>query len=81
MFAEPTEEQKNCEHKKVFSNIVLTSYPPQYPWICEKCGFEGRDRGSLPKGPTYAQIKNKFSKENQEMLKKVDAVLEEERRK
>lgn len=30
-------------HDKVYSPVVLLSYPPQYKWICRKCGAEGID--------------------------------------
>jgi len=32
-----------CKHEKVYANFVLTSDPPQHPWICRKCGERGRD--------------------------------------
>lgn len=38
-------EEKKCEHHKVYSGTTLMSSPPQYPWICKKCGVEGVDRG------------------------------------
>lgn len=42
---------KEClEHDKSYS----------YPWICRKCGEEGRDRGVLAKND-YADIKRKFN--------------------
>jgi len=30
----------NCGGKFKSTNICLTSYPPQYPHICDKCGKE-----------------------------------------
>jgi hypothetical protein len=30
-----------CEHEKVYSDRILTSDPPQHPWICRKCGGRG----------------------------------------
>ena len=27
-----------CGAKLVFENVVMTSYPPQYPYTCPKCG-------------------------------------------
>jgi hypothetical protein len=32
-----------CEHDKAYSKIVLLSYPPQYKWVCKKCGQNGTD--------------------------------------
>lgn len=52
-------EKEECQHDKVFSNIVLTSNPPQYPWICRKCGFEGVDRGTMYVDE-YSEIKRRF---------------------
>ncbi len=35
---------KNCNHKKVYSNRVLMSNPPQISWTCEKCGETGSEK-------------------------------------
>ncbi|MHA1437972.1 MAG: hypothetical protein ACTSPD_10380 [Promethearchaeota archaeon] len=35
--------QAGCPHKKKYEPKVLTSNPPQYPWICEWCGYKGTD--------------------------------------
>ena len=43
----------NCskgEHDKEYSNKVLMSYPPQYSWVCRKCGTQGTDQ-SKPDQP------------------------------
>lgn len=53
-----------CKHDKAFSSMVLMSNPPQYPWICRKCGQEGRDRGTLIEND-YPEIKEKFNKQKQ----------------
>ena len=37
---------ETCKHEKVYANYTLTSDPPQYPWICRKCGKTGVDRGT-----------------------------------
>jgi hypothetical protein len=36
-------KKMDCEHDKAYSKIILTSYPPQYQWVCKKCGQKGRD--------------------------------------
>lgn len=56
-----------CKHKKVYSNYVLTSNPPQYPWICEKCGTEGTDVGPVFHS-RYEEIKEKFDKQNKRRI-------------
>lgn len=33
----------DCEHDKAYAKIVLLSYPPQYQWVCKKCGQKGTD--------------------------------------
>ena len=47
-------------HEKVYSNIVLTTYPCQRPWICKICGQEGIDVNSIPE--SYESIREKFDK-------------------
>ena len=37
------DSKSNCKHEKVYANYILTSNPPQSPWICKKCGAEGVD--------------------------------------
>jgi hypothetical protein len=47
-----------CDHDKCYSPYVLTSNPPQYPWICRKCKVEGRDVGvPFHNGEEYARLK------------------------
>jgi hypothetical protein len=38
-------EKKECNHDKVYSDCILTSLPPMFPWICRKCGAKGSERG------------------------------------
>jgi hypothetical protein len=52
----------SCEHEKVYDNKVLLTDPPQYPWICSKCGEVGRDRGEESSKETYDVIRKKFNK-------------------
>jgi hypothetical protein len=51
---------KQNKHKKVYSSTILTSFPPQYPWICEFCGYRGADRDMIDYNPTYEQLMKKF---------------------
>ena len=39
-------EEEACKHKKVFSGMMYSSNPPQFPWRCSECGFKGIDRGT-----------------------------------
>jgi hypothetical protein len=50
-----------CKHNKVYANYILTSNPPQSPWICSKCGFKGVDRGQFPTEETYEDIDRRFN--------------------
>jgi hypothetical protein len=50
---------KQNKHKKVYTNHVLLSNPPQYPWVCEVCGFRSVDRNEL-KNITYEELMMKF---------------------
>lgn len=52
-------------HKKVFANYILTSNPPQYPWVCSVCGERGTDRGEYrPIELDYDAIIKKFKEVN-----------------
>lgn len=31
------------QHEKVFADFCYLANPPQYPWVCRKCGKEGVD--------------------------------------
>jgi hypothetical protein len=50
----------DCTHEKVYANYVLTSCPPQYPWICRKCGEKGIDWGGTVWIDEYAETEKKF---------------------
>jgi len=53
----------NGNHKKVYNNNILTSYPPKQSWICSECGKTGIDViGTVDNSPTYEQIVDKFKK-------------------
>ncbi|MCK5601368.1 hypothetical protein KAR91_05860 [Candidatus Pacearchaeota archaeon] len=53
--------EKECKaHDKVFSNIILTSNPAQYPWICRLCGFNGVDQGEYLNTNEYEGLIEKF---------------------
>jgi len=54
---------EKCDHEKVYANYVLTSNPPQYPWICKKCGEKGIDRGSYYNANAYDELVKEFEKE------------------
>lgn len=56
-----TKSGEECKHEnKSYAPYVLTSYPPQYPWICRDCGKNGVDRGTIAKENDYAAVKQKF---------------------
>lgn len=38
---------KKCNHDKCYAPHALMSNPPQYPWVCRKCGEKGTDRGNF----------------------------------
>jgi len=54
------EEQKICEHEKVYANEIMCSNPPQRKWICRKCGTEGVDVDNGSIDDEYKAIKRKF---------------------
>ena len=35
-----------CQHDKCYAPHALMSNPPQYPWVCRKCGLKGTDIGT-----------------------------------
>jgi hypothetical protein len=37
-----------CDGTLVFDGIVLTSYPPQYPHTCDRCGWRNNLREHYP---------------------------------
>lgn len=49
-----------CDHDKVYADFTLTTYPPQRPWICRKCGVVGRDV-DRPHAPSeYEAVRARF---------------------
>jgi transposase-like protein len=53
---------KECNHDKVYQNMILLSDPPQQRWICKNCGEEGRDTIGTLSSNEYQELKEKFSK-------------------
>lgn len=50
------------EHNKVFNyGTVLTSNPPQFPWICADCGIGGADRQKIEHDDYYRIVHNYFN--------------------
>lgn len=50
-----------CDHNKVYSDHVLCTAPPQYPWICSKCGKQGIDRMQTSADvPSYDSLMHHF---------------------
>lgn len=51
-----------CDHQKVYANFTLTSNPPQFTWICRKCGVKGTDGGWKGYSPsiTYEEVELAF---------------------
>lgn len=49
-----------CQHNKVYENIILYSYPPQQRWICSICGEKGTDVQSLSNEITYEDLIKHF---------------------
>jgi hypothetical protein len=57
---------KKCgsEMVKAYSNIVLTSYPPQYPWYWY-CGCGHTEDGGIERGKTYEeQLREEWENKN-----------------
>ena len=52
-------EKSIHRHKKIYAPYILTSMPPQHPWICEICGEEGIDT-EVSNFSKYMEIKRKF---------------------
>ena len=41
------------EHEKIYSSVVYYTDPLQFPWVCAKCGAQGKDwvdKEPYPKG-------------------------------
>lgn len=51
---------KKCKHDKVYDERTLLSNPPQYRWICSKCGYCGKDIGWDDPRPSYDDLFRKF---------------------
>lgn len=51
----------SCEHEKVYAPYVLTSNPPQYPWVCKLCGERGTDYGEYYDGGEYERVIRGFA--------------------
>jgi len=56
----PTKEQLECKHEKVYSNFVLASNPPIYSWICSKCGVRGKERAEYVDYNEYDKLVFRF---------------------
>ena len=57
---------EECQHEKVFAPYILTSNPPQYPWICRKCGYRSVDKGNITIDVNeYARLCQKFGIKNE----------------
>ena len=49
------------DHEKIYALIVPPTNPPQYPWVCRKCGVEGRDYGKCCGTSDYETARRKFA--------------------
>ena len=60
-------KSKSGKHEKVYANYVLASCPPQYPWICRICKYEGRDvdESLFDTRPNYEDLKKQKKEEEQ----------------
>jgi len=55
---------KDCNHDKVYADYVLLTNPPQYPWICRKCGKKDVDIETYyDENESYSDIEKRFDKE------------------
>ena len=50
-----------CNHDKVYSREILTSYPPQQPWVCRKCGAKGSRILGQEAFEEYSELMLRFS--------------------
>ena len=55
-----------CHHDKVYSQIVMTSFPPQYAWICRSCGIKGVDRIDYDTAESYEMVEARFAEQTKE---------------
>ena len=54
--------EEECFHHKVYASYVLITLPPQYPWICSKCGEKGVDIPAINiDGHSYDEIERSFN--------------------
>lgn len=58
-----------CQHEKVNANCILTSHPPQSPWICKKCGERGADVIGTLKENKYDVIVRNFTKQKEHTVR------------
>ncbi len=61
-----------CDHDIAWAPFVLTSDPPQHPWICRICFEEGVERlgpKSSPELEDYATAKTRKSNSEAEFQK------------
>lgn len=61
---QPTEEQNNCDHHRVYSDFSLATLPPTHFWICSKCLIKGESQTSEVPGTSYDDL-CKLKKERQ----------------
>jgi hypothetical protein len=59
-------KEETCKHQKVYANYILTSNPPQHPWVCSICGETGRDQGATVKD-NYTETIKRFNKEEDDV--------------
>ncbi len=64
---------KGCRHDWVYSNSMLTSYPPQRDKICKKCGKKERETigKAIKMENTYDGVYKKFQPQNQKGCGKI----------
>lgn len=60
-----------CEHDKAYVNRAYLTDPPQYPWICRKCGREGVDTFDVLRDyGEYDRIRDQFRRSARPMTTK-----------
>lgn len=57
-----------CDHEKIYAPITLLTNPPQYPWVCRKCGAGGRDSGVYYDTLDYETVRRKFGRAHEPQL-------------
>ena len=53
-------------HVFVYADYVLASNPPQRPWICRRCGEEGRNIADAITPSDYEKIRQQFREQSGE---------------